>query len=136
MQPNASDTITILMADDDADDRMLAQDAMAESRLGNAFRCVEDGQELMDYLNRAGRYATEDAPRPGLILLDLMMPGMDGYQFRAEQKRHLRLLNIPVLLMTAGGDPQGKASELGVGGSSSRMMRRISSYAAVAKRSL
>ena len=57
MQHEAPGTITILMADDDADDRMMAADAMRESRLGNTFRCVEDGQELMDYLMRRGKYA-------------------------------------------------------------------------------
>ena len=100
MQHNASDTITILMADDDADDRMLAQDAMAESRLGNAFRCVEDGQELMDYLNRAGKYATIDAPRPGLILLDLNMPRKDGRQALEEIKSNPDLRRIPVVILT------------------------------------
>jgi two-component system, response regulator len=100
MQHNASDTITILMADDDADDRMLAQDAMAESRLGNAFRCVEDGQELMDYLNRAGKYAFEDAPRPGLILLDLNMPRKDGRRALEEIKSNPELRRIPVVILT------------------------------------
>jgi CheY-like chemotaxis protein len=100
MQHNAPDTITILMADDDADDRMLAQDAMTESRLGNAFRCVEDGQELMDYLNRAGKYATIEAPRPGLILLDLNMPRKDGRQALEEIKSNPELRRIPVVILT------------------------------------
>jgi two-component system response regulator len=80
MQRDTSDSITILMADDDCDDRLMAEDAMRESRLGNTFRCVEDGQELMDYLTRRGKYAKQEAPRPGLILLDLNMPRKDGRQ--------------------------------------------------------
>ena len=100
MQRDTSESITILMADDDADDRMLAQDAMAESRLGNAFRCVEDGQELMDYLHRAGKYATADAPRPGLILLDLNMPRKDGRQALQEIKSSPDLRRIPVVILT------------------------------------
>jgi two-component system, response regulator len=94
------DSITILMADDDSDDRMLAEDAMRESRLGNTFRCVEDGQELMDYLTRSGKYATQDAPRPGLILLDLNMPKKDGRQALREIKSHPDLRTIPVVILT------------------------------------
>lgn len=100
MQRDISDSITILMADDDADDRMLAEDAMRENRLGNMFRCVEDGQELMDYLTRRGKYATQDAPRPGLILLDLNMPKKDGRQALQEIKSDPELRRIPVVILT------------------------------------
>jgi CheY-like chemotaxis protein len=100
MQRDAAESITILMADDDADDRMLAKDAMKESRLGNTFRCVEDGQELMDYLTRNGKYAVEDAPRPGLILLDLNMPRKDGRQALHEIKSDPELRRIPVVILT------------------------------------
>ena len=100
MQRDMTDSITILMADDDADDRMLAEDAMKESRLSNSFRCVEDGQELMDYLMRRGRYATGDAPRPGLILLDLNMPRKDGRQALQEIKSDPDLRRIPVVILT------------------------------------
>ena len=64
------------MADDDADDRMLAKEALEESRVLNDLRFVEDGEELMDYLNQRGKFS--DAERPGLILLDLNMPKKDG----------------------------------------------------------
>ena len=100
MQRDSSESITILMADDDADDRMLAEDAMRESRLGNSFRCVEDGQELMDYLNHAGKYAAANAPRPGLILLDLNMPRKDGRQALEEIKSNPELRRIPVVILT------------------------------------
>ena len=100
MQRDIPGSITILMADDDADDRMMAADAMRESRLGNTFRCVEDGQELMDYLTRRGKYAVIDAPRPGLILLDLNMPRKDGRQALEEIKRDPDLRRIPVVILT------------------------------------
>ena len=100
MQRDISESITILMADDDADDRLLAEDAMRESRLGNSFRCVEDGQELMDYLMRRGKYATQEAPRPGLILLDLNMPKKDGRQALQEIKSDPDLRRIPVVILT------------------------------------
>ena len=100
MQRDTSDSITILMADDDCDDRLMAEDAMRESRLGNTFRCVEDGQELMDYLTRRGKYAVQDAPRPGLILLDLNMPRKDGRQALKEIKSNPDLRRIPVVVLT------------------------------------
>ena len=100
MRRDTSDSITILMADDDCDDRLMAEDAMRESRLGNTFRCVEDGQELMDYLTRKGKYAVEDAPRPGLILLDLNMPRKDGRQALKEIKSDPDLRRIPVVILT------------------------------------
>jgi CheY-like chemotaxis protein len=100
MLRETSDSITILMADDDADDRMMAQDAMRENRLENSFRCVEDGQELMDYLTRSGKYARQHAPRPGLILLDLNMPRKDGRQALSEIKSDPELRRIPVVILT------------------------------------
>jgi CheY-like chemotaxis protein len=93
--------ITILMADDDADDRQMTLEAFEESRLANDLRFVEDGAELMDYLLRRGRYAeAADAPRPGLILLDLNMPKKDGREALREIKADPRLRNIRVVVMT------------------------------------
>jgi CheY-like chemotaxis protein len=93
--------ITILLADDDADDRMMASDALEESRLANDLRCVEDGEELMDYLHRRGKYAPpNNAPRPGLILLDLNMPRKDGREALKEIKAEPELRSIPVIVLT------------------------------------
>jgi CheY-like chemotaxis protein len=100
MPRESLESITILMADDDADDRMLTRDALVESRLGNDLRFVEDGQELMDYLKHQGRYAKEEAPRPGLILLDLNMPRKDGRQALQEIKADPDLRSIPVVVLT------------------------------------
>ena len=93
--------ITILMADDDPDDRMLTKDALAESLLLNTFETVEDGEELMDYLLHKGKFSGEAArPRPGLILLDLNMPRKDGREALKEIKSHPELRSIPVVVMT------------------------------------
>ena len=97
--------ITILLAEDDPDDRMLVADAVAEGRLVNDFRFVEDGEELMDYLQRRGRYAgaagdESKAPRPGLILLDLNMPRKDGREALREIKADPSLRQIPVVVLT------------------------------------
>jgi two-component system, response regulator len=79
--------VTILLADDDEEDRDLVRDASEDARLMNAMRFVADGQQLMDYLRRDGAYADPaiDAPRPGIILLDLNMPRKDGRGARRDQ---------------------------------------------------
>ena len=93
--------ITILMADDDEEDRMLASDALRESRVANDLRFVHDGEELFQYLRREGRFATaEDSPYPGLILLDLNMPKKDGREALRELKADANLRRIPVIVMT------------------------------------
>ncbi len=97
----ATQPITILMADDDADDRLLTQDAMRDARVLNELRFVEDGGELMDYLYRRGRYAEpSSAPRPRLILLDLNMPKKDGREALQEIKADPDLRRIPVVVLT------------------------------------
>lgn len=94
-------TITILMADDDEDDCMLAREALTESRLANELHIVNDGEELMDYLYQRGQYAkNHSAPRPGLILLDLNMPKKDGREALKEIKADPHLRQIPVVILT------------------------------------
>ena len=93
--------ITILVADDDPDDRMLAQEALAESRLANDLRFVEDGEELLEYLHRRGRYSDPaSSPRPGLILLDLNMPRKDGREALREIKADPCFRQIPIVVLT------------------------------------
>jgi two-component system response regulator len=93
--------IVILMADDDADDRMLTKDALAESRVLNDLRFVEDGEELLDYLKGRGKFTDRDqSPRPGLILLDLNMPKKDGREALKEIKADPELRRIPIVVMT------------------------------------
>lgn len=90
--------ITILIADDDPDDRMMIEDAFRENRLVNDIRFVCDGEELMDFLNRQGKYAS--APRPGLVLLDLNMPKKDGREALKEIKANEKLRGIPIVVLT------------------------------------
>ena len=97
---NSGKPITILIAEDDADDRLLAQEALNESRLVNEVHFVEDGEELLDYLRHGGKYATATAPRPGVILLDLNMPRKDGREALTELKKDKDLRRIPVVVMT------------------------------------
>src|SRR3954462_12485655 len=93
--------ITILMADDDPDDRQLTKEAFAESRLANDLRFVDGREEVADYLKRRGRYTDPaTSPRPGLILLDLNMPKKDGRQALAEIKADPHLRSIRIVVMT------------------------------------
>lgn len=93
--------IVIVVADDDEDDRMMTREAFQESKLLNDIHFVEDGVELMDYLNRKGKYSDpQHSPRPGLILLDLNMPRMDGREALRLIKSDERFRSIPVTVFT------------------------------------
>jgi len=97
---DAARPITILLADDDEEDRMLTSDALNESRVVNDLRFVEDGEDLLDYLYRRGKYDADSAPRPGLILLDLNMPRKDGREALREIKADPDLRRIPIVVLT------------------------------------
>jgi len=93
--------ITILLADDDEEDRTMTEEALNEGRLANDVRFVADGEELLDYLFHRGDFANgHQAPAPGLILLDLNMPKKDGREALAEIKADPRLRHIPVVVLT------------------------------------
>lgn len=92
---------TILMAEDDSDDRLLAQDALKECGMLMDLRFVEDGVQLMDYLRRKNKYGQGgSAPRPSLIILDLNMPRKDGREALKEIKSDPGLRKIPVVVLT------------------------------------
>jgi CheY-like chemotaxis protein len=110
--------ITIMLADDDEEDRELAREALQDSRLANEMRFAVDGQDLMDYLRRKGSYAdpSVDAPRPGIILLDLNMPKKDGREALVEIKGDPALRQIPVVVLTTSKDEEDvlRSYDLGV----------------------
>ena len=108
--------ITILMADDDPDDRLLSKEALDEARLANELNFVEDGEELMDYLFQRGKFTEENAPRPGIILLDLNMPKKDGREALKEIKADPNLRTIPVVVLTTSKAEEDilRTYELGV----------------------
>jgi two-component system response regulator len=88
------------MADDDPDDRMLMKQALTENDLPNTIDFVENGADLLDYLNRQGKYSSAKTVRPGLILLDLNMPKMDGREALRLIKSNPDLRRIPVIVLT------------------------------------
>jgi len=93
---------TILIVEDDRDIRDVLADILVDE--GYHVLLAEDGLEGLQRLR--------DGPPPALILLDLMMPRMDGFQFRDEQRRRPEWRDIPVVLLTAGGDLPDKARQL------------------------
>jgi CheY-like chemotaxis protein len=93
--------ITILLADDDEDDLMLTRTALSECRLANRVDFTEDGEQLMDYLKRRGKYEKlMNDPLPGLILLDLNMPRKDGREALKEIRADPKLCHIPIVILT------------------------------------
>ena len=111
--------ITILMADDDEDDRLLTQDALAESRVLNELHFVEDGVELLEYLERRGKFEDKNSsPRPGLILLDLNMPRMDGREALEAIKANPNLKGIPVVILTTSKQEEDMVKGYNLGAAS------------------
>ncbi len=107
--------VNILMADDDADDCLLTQEAMQEARVANKLDFVKDGEELMDYLYHRGKYAETQPSTPGLILLDLNMPKKDGREALKEIKSDPRLRHIPIVVLTTSksGDDIVRTYDIG-----------------------
>jgi CheY-like chemotaxis protein len=95
------EAVTILIADDDPEDRMLIQVALKKAKLATDIRWVENGEELLDYLYQRERYAEpNDAPRPDLVLLDLNMPRKNGFEALKEIKASPALRTIPIIILT------------------------------------
>ena len=112
-------SITILVADDDADDRMMIKDAFEENSVSNPLEFVNDGEELMDYLYRRGAYEhLKDAPYPGVILLDLNMPKKDGRTALKEIRADESLQRIPVVVLTTSKTDEDIMRTYGLGVSS------------------
>ena len=89
------------MCDDDPDDQLLVSDALEEARFGNPIDFTSNGKELLAYLNREGQYAhLVDHPLPGIILLDLNMPIMDGREVLQKIKEHEKFRSIPIIVLT------------------------------------
>ena len=111
--------ITILMADDDEDDRLLTREALDESRVINNLLCVEDGVELISYLKREGKYAdVELYPWPCIVLLVLNMPRKDGREALKERKSDPDLKGIPVVILTTSQQEEDMVKGYGLGAAS------------------
>ena len=105
-----------MMADDDPDDRILMKEALEENNLPSNIAFVEDGKELLDYLHRRGQYVKKETFKPGLILLDLNMPKIDGREALRMIKSDPLLRRIPVVVLTSSKAEEDvfKTYDLGV----------------------
>jgi CheY-like chemotaxis protein len=100
-------SICILVAEDDQEDCLFIREAFKEGLLVNSLQFVEDGEDLMDYLRRQGRYQDpSSSPRPGIILLDLNMPRKDGREALREIKSDPDLKGIPIVVLTTSKDEE------------------------------
>lgn len=93
-----ADEIDVLLVEDDEGDVLMTREAFEHHKLRNTLHVVSDGVEALEFLRREGRHA--DAPRPGLILLDLNLPRKDGRQVLQEIKSDETLRSIPVVVLT------------------------------------
>ena len=127
---------TILMVDDDPDDRLLFKEACEEVRLKNPLEFLENGEQLLDYLKRQCNYAhLKGEAFPGIILLDLNMPLKDGREALEEVKADPNLRDIPIIILTTSKSEDDILSSYGLGASSyivkpislDRLMRVINS---------
>ena len=94
--------ITILLVDDDPDCRMLIRDAISESKVSNQVIEVGNGAQALDFLYARNGHA--GAVRPGLIFLDIEMPGMDGQTALQQIRKEPALRHIPIVMMTGVAD--------------------------------
>ena len=110
LEKTHKEPVTILMADDDHEDRELVIEALRSAKLANDFHAVEDGRELIDYLQKSSN------PRPHLILLDLNMPRMSGLEALKEIKKDAHLKRIPIIMLTTSASDRDivESYELGV----------------------
>ena len=90
--------VHVLLVEDDPGDVLMTKEAFEHYKLRNVLHVVTDGEQALQFLRRTGGYA--DAPRPGLILLDLNLPRLDGLEVLAELKADPVLKVIPVVILT------------------------------------
>jgi CheY-like chemotaxis protein len=107
------------MADDDEDDCLFVELAFQEMGIAHDLRFVDDGRQLLDYLDNKGDFSDHEGyPRPNLILLDLNMPRIDGREALARIKSDPQLRDIPILILTTSKEERDIALSRLAGASS------------------
>lgn len=93
--------LRILMVDDDPEDVFLTRHAFGKGRIENDFRSVSNGKQLLDYLRNEGEFTDRKAhPRPNIVLLDINMPIMNGFEALEEIRKDPAIADVPVVIMT------------------------------------
>jgi CheY-like chemotaxis protein len=98
-----SGLVHVLMVEDDPGDALMVRESFAQAGKNSRFHVVPDGEEALRFLRRSGEYG--DAPRPGLVLLDLNLPRMGGLDVLAQVKADPELRIIPVIVLSSSQDP-------------------------------
>ncbi|MBW0432077.1 two-component system response regulator [Leptospira yasudae] len=112
-------SIHILVAEDDPDDRLLMRDGFRENNLINPLHFVKDGEELFEFLQNKGEYSDIlKYPRPGIILLDLNMPKMDGREVLKTIKTIPEFKKIPVIVLTTSREEEDMLQTYDLGANS------------------
>jgi CheY-like chemotaxis protein len=110
---------TVLLVEDNPDHAMLAMKAFKKGNLTAEVFWVKDGQEALDFLARHGQWAEPGAaPRPGLILLDIHLPKVNGHEVLRQIKNDPSLRTIPVVMLTTSAGPDDLAASYGLGANS------------------
>lgn len=97
-----SGPVHVLMVEDDPGDALMVRESFAQAGKNSRFHVVQDGEEALQFLRRSGEYG--DAPRPGLVLLDLHLPRLGGLEVLAQIKADPDLRIIPVIVLSSSQD--------------------------------
>ena len=109
MKPDAPpQTKIVLVVEDDPDHAFLAMNAIAEAGVPADVHHVADGEKAMSFLHRVGDFV--DAPRPDLILLDLNMPRMNGFEVMRGMRADPTLRSLPVVVLSTSADPVDRST--------------------------
>ncbi|MEM5296224.1 response regulator [Burkholderia sp. JPY481] len=107
-----SNPVHILLVEDSPTDVLMTREALEDQEVLNPLHVVQDGAEAMDFLHRSGRH--HDAPRPGLIILDLNLPKKSGREVLEELKADPDLMSIPVIVLTTSRSEEDVAKTYGL----------------------
>jgi CheY-like chemotaxis protein len=105
----AKEPFVVLMAEDDEHDIIAVKRAWKKNKIANPLYIVPNGEECLDYLHQRGKYGKpEDAPRPGILLLDIKMPKMDGLTVLKHIREDEKLYRLPVIILTTSKDEEDR----------------------------
>ncbi|MCP4131335.1 MAG: response regulator [bacterium] len=96
----------ILLVEDDANDRELIIESLKEKQLSSPLDVVCDGEEALDYLNKSGSFINRDSENPAVVLLDIKMPKVDGFEVLEKIRKNDSLKLVPVVILTSSREYQ------------------------------